>query len=77
MFPVHPMPAKKNTTPRKSTALFVLEKSLHSSTITADTSTDSSARVTVSRLSRVDRDDLQKDFAENSTSHQLLKMFVV
>lgn len=42
-----------------------------------DTTTDSSARVTVSRLSRVDRDDLQKEFAENSTSHNLLKMFVV
>ena len=42
-----------------------------------DVTTDSKARVTVGRLSRADRDDLQLEFAINTNSHQMLRKFTI
>lgn len=40
-----------------------------------DTNADQSSSVTVSRLSRKDRDELQKEFSANSTVHDLKRQF--
>lgn len=42
-----------------------------------DTTTNPNVRVTVSHLSRADRDDLQEEFAQNSTRHTLVDKFAV
>lgn len=42
-----------------------------------DTTADTQARVTVGRLSRRDRDDLQKEFAANSGRHGTPTCFTV
>jgi hypothetical protein len=42
-----------------------------------DTNADPASSVTVARLSRSDRDDLQKEFSVNSLKHQLKHQFVI
>lgn len=38
---------------------------------------DRGVKVTISRLSRKDLDNLQQEFAQNSTSHRLQRKFVI
>ena len=42
-----------------------------------DTNEDAASSVTVTRLSRSDRDDLQKEFSVNSLKHDLKHQFVI
>jgi hypothetical protein len=42
-----------------------------------DTNADPASSVTVARLSKGDRDDLQQEFSDNSTKHHLKHQFVI